>query len=45
LLSIAKLPEVELSDTNQSIKLDLRFGKKAGVLCLALSPTHSGKAD
>jgi hypothetical protein len=27
-----KHPEIELSDENQSAKLDLRFGKKAGVL-------------
>jgi hypothetical protein len=45
LLSIAKLPEVELSEQNQSIKVDLRFGKNAGVLVGTVADAHGGEAD
>jgi len=37
-----KYPEIELSDENQSAKLDLRFGKKAGVLVGTVTDAGSG---
>jgi hypothetical protein len=37
-----KYPETELSDENQSAKLDLRFGKKAGVLVGTVTDADSG---
>lgn len=39
-----KHPEIELSDENQSAKLDLRFGKKAGVLVGTVTDADSGNA-
>jgi hypothetical protein len=35
-------PQIELSDENQSAKLDLRFGKKAGVLVGTVTDADSG---
>jgi hypothetical protein len=37
-----KDPEIELTDENQSAKLDLRFGKKAGVLVGTVTDADSG---
>ncbi len=37
-----KYPEIELSDENQKAKLDLRFGKKAGVLVGTVIDADSG---
>ena len=37
-----KYPEIGLSDENQSAKLDLRFGKKAGVLVGTVTDAGSG---
>ena len=37
-----KYREIELSDENQSAKLDLRFGKKAGVLVGTVTDADSG---
>jgi hypothetical protein len=37
-----KYPEIELSDENQSAKLDLRFGKKAGVLVGTVTDADRG---
>ncbi len=37
-------PEIELSDENQNAKLDLRFGKKAGVLVGTVTDADSGTA-
>jgi hypothetical protein len=37
-----KYPEIELSDENHSAKLDLRFGKKAGVLVGTVTDADSG---
>jgi hypothetical protein len=39
-----KYPEIELSDENQRAKLDLRFGKKAGVLVGTVADADSGNA-
>ena len=38
-----KHPEIELSDENQSATIDLRFGKKAGVLVGTVTDADSGK--
>src|SRR5215469_11682538 len=37
-----KYPEIELSAENQSAKLDLRFGKKAGVLVGTVTDADNG---
>jgi hypothetical protein len=37
-----KYPEIELSDENQSAKLDVRFGKKAGVLIGTVTDADRG---